>query len=150
MPDSILNSGGKETNRLFNENTEPEDGHLNELISAATNKEILCQTALIPIKLIRPFSDYKPKYNEAYERYFQKKLAQREWPFLLVYAKDDSFIMSDDYNAYYQYVKYGATSVFCCVIGMVPLVEGIVPRAEGVVLIGDPFYAENPEVEIID
>ncbi|MEX0616624.1 MAG: hypothetical protein WD231_02290 [Candidatus Woykebacteria bacterium] len=66
---------------------------------------------------IKPFSDFKPKISDGFRSYFENLKKQDIPPQLHVYPKDDVFIMSDDYNAYYLYLEKNYSKIICLVLG---------------------------------
>jgi hypothetical protein len=129
-------------NASFNEQTEPQDGGLLELLRLAYNKEIQCRNAFIFMDMIRPFSDYKPNTSPAFRKHFMEKNERREPLAMFVYEKDGDYIMSDDYNSYYLYKELGAEKVPCVVLDA----QADAPSVE---YISEPYYLEPPSVEII-
>lgn len=109
----------------FGGDNEPRDDKLIELLKQAYSGKIECRKAIVPIDLIKPFSDFKPKIDQAYRDYFAQATSQQRPPELYVYQEGDKFIMSDDYQAYYMYKEANSTSALCTVIGPSILTEGI-------------------------
>ena len=97
----------------------PRDNYFIELYKKALKGDILCQIALIKIEGIKPFTGYEPKISEDYRSYFETQEKEGKPPMLHVYFKDDAFVMSDDYNAYFMYVEKGYKEVGCIVLGEV-------------------------------
>lgn len=131
-------------NSDFNENTEPKDDRLMELLKLAYTKKIYCRTVIVAIDKVVPFSDYEPTVSEDYIKYFKEKHQAGRPPGMLVYQRDDGkFVMSDDYNAYFMYKQVGADKVFCQVLDAENIPDGVIEAS-------DPYYMELPSVEQIN
>lgn len=119
------------------------DKYLLELLSKAYKGEILCQMALIKMEAIKPLTDYQPEIDKYFQNYFVKQANKEEHIPLFVYQKDGQFIMSDDYNAYALYEKFGFENVPCVVIGEITDMKNVVD-------IGKPFQLEKQKFEVIN
>lgn len=124
----------------FGGDNEPHDEQLSELLKKAYSGEINCHKAMVPIDMIKPFSQYKPSINQDYETNFLEVFKANIPPDLLVYEKDGRFIMSDDYNAYLMYKKVGAESALCTVIGDPTISESV--------KYGPPFKLQLPTLQV--
>lgn len=96
---------------------EPKDEKMIDLLKEAYTGKLLVRTAMIKMEGIRPFSDFKPKISEEFRSYFENLEKQGNPPPLYVYPKDEVFIMSDDYNAYYLYMEKNYPKLVCLVLG---------------------------------
>lgn len=123
----------------FGGDNEPHDERLSELLGKAYMSEIDCRKALVPLSLVVPFSDFQPAPNEQYLAQFTKAYEAGSPPDLYVYEKDGTFIMSDDYSAYYAYKAVGASQAICTVIGDSAITDGV--------KYGPPFKMQLPTLE---
>lgn len=124
----------------FGGDKEPHDEHLSELLSKAYRGEIDCRTAIVSLDIIKPFSDYKPTISDAYASRFLEAYNTNSPPDLYVYEKEDVFIMSDDYNAYFMYKEVEATHAICTVIGESKITKGVE--------YGKSFKLQMPTIEM--
>lgn len=100
-------------------NDPDKDEKLVDLLAKSCDKKIPVYVAVIPMEKIKPFCSYKPKkedLDKIRERYLQYVL-DKEPQFLHVYSQEDSFIMSDDYYAYYVYLEAGFKDAPCIILG---------------------------------
>lgn len=131
-----------DVNAEFNEDTEPRDDKLIELLKLAYSHQLDCQNAIIPLDLIKPFSDYQRVIDEVFYRNFITDYeAGKPWH-LLVYKEGDKYIMSDDYNSYYLYLRLKASVALCTVIDPTP--------DDRIKYLGQPFKLPPPTAEIIE
>jgi len=121
----------------------PKDDYLMNLISRAHKGEVLCRNAVIKMDAIHPLTDFKPETSKDFRLYFERQVERDDPPSICVYQRDGKFIMSDDFNAYYQYKEKGYEVAHCFVIG------DITDLAD-VVSLGPPFEYKTPEVRIIN
>ena len=129
-------------NAEFNENTEPRDDKLIELLKLAYSHQLDCQSAIIPLELIKPFSSYQRAISEVvYRNFITDYEAGKPWD-LLVYKEGDSYVMSDDYNSYYLYLRLKASMALCTVIDPTPDAR--------IKYLGQPFKLPPPTAEIIE
>ncbi len=128
-------------NADFTEDTEPKDEHLIELLGKAYREEIDCQLAIVPMTLIKPFSDFTPVITEVFREKFVKDYKAGEPWQLYVYRKDDAYIMSDDYTSYFLYKEFDCPEAMCLIIDPTP--------NEAITFIGEPFKLPLPTAEII-
>lgn len=124
----------------FDGEHEPQDKHLMDLLGKAYQGEIFCRKAIMPMRLITPFSEYQPAISENYVERFMRDYEAMNPPELYVYEKDGKFIMSDDYQAYYMYQAVKAELAICVVIGDTTLTDGI--------KFGPEFKMPLPTIEI--
>ncbi len=124
----------------FGGDNEPQDKYLMELLKQAFSGAIMCREAIVPIKLIKPFSDFTPKISEAYRQEFIAAYTNRKPPELYVYEKDDVFIMSDDYISYYLYLEVNSSHAICVIIGQSSIENGV--------KYGPEFKLPPPTIEI--
>ncbi len=110
---------------LFDETTEPKDEHLMALLEKAYTGKIKCRKAVIPLELIKPFSDFKPEISQEYGDHFVALYQERTPPEMYVYEKDGAFIMSDDYNAYTMYKLIEALTTICIVLGKTTIDDNV-------------------------
>lgn len=115
---------------------EPKDNKLIELLKLAYTGELLVKIALIKAEGIVPFSDYKPATSAKYKQYFEDLESQGKPPLLFVYPKNNFFVMSDDYNAYYLYKEKNYSTIGCLVLGE--------PIGEYVIECSEPFKLPPP------
>jgi hypothetical protein len=127
----------------FTEDTEPQDNHLIELLDKAYRGNILCRYALIDIEKIKPYSDYKPEAREYFKYNLVKRLRNGDPIPLYVYAQNDHFIMSDDYNSYYIYKEISEEQILCIVIGDTPDIDGVQ-------YLDSPFKLSEPSYDVVD
>ena len=121
---------------------EPEDAKLMEILRKAYRGEIDCHNAVVPIELIKPFSEFKPDITEGYREYFKKNYEDMAPPPLYVYADGGKFVMSDDYMAYEMYKELAAPIVLCVILGDSPEHEGVQK--------GPGYKMPAPTVDIIE
>ena len=119
----------------------PEDRKLIELLKKAYNGEQLVRMALIKFDAIHPFSDFKPRIAEEYKKYFEKLEGKETPPPLYVYPENESFVMSDDYNAYFTYKEKGYSEVMCVLLGD--------SNSKDIIEKSEPFVLPQPEAEQI-
>lgn len=100
----------------FTEDTEPRDDYLLELLRAAYTRKIQCCFAALPLTSIKPFSDFQPTISAQLRQHFDDAYQQGRPPKLMVYEKDDAYIMSDDYDAYKLYSEKRPELVPCIVL----------------------------------
>jgi hypothetical protein len=132
-----------QVNADFNENTEPKDDYLMGLLKQAYTRRMQCRNAFIKFDRIKPFSDFRPQTSQNYRDYFEQRLQSGRTDPLYVYPKDGSYIMSDDYNAYYLYKEHGIDEVPCVVL------DGTA-ELPGTVYVSEPYYLDPPtSAEII-
>ena len=110
---------------LFDETTEPKDENLMALLKKAYTGKIKCRKAVIPMELIKPFSDFTPEMFQEYADRFVSLYREGTPPEMYVYEKDGAFIMSDDYNAYTMYKLIEAPTVLCVVLGKTTIESGV-------------------------
>jgi hypothetical protein len=110
---------------LFDETTEPKDEHLMVLLEKAYTGKMKCRKAVIPMELIKPFSDFKPELSQEYGDHFVALYQEGTPPALYVYEKDGAFIMSDDYTAYTMYTLIEAQTALCIVLGKTTIEENV-------------------------
>lgn len=100
-------------------NNPEKDEDLIEFFKKAHNKEIPVYVADVYIEKIKPFCSYKPdqalldNIKTRYLEYIQDGDPQ----YLHVYPKDNMFIMSDDYAAYYTYLDADLKTAPCIIFG---------------------------------
>lgn len=116
----------------------PEDKKLTALLIDAYRGKLLVRMTLIKIDGIKPFSDYAPSLNEAYQEYFEALELEGTPPPIYVYPKDDFFIMSDDYNAYNMYLRKKYKELPCILLGD--------SKSAFIVEKSEPFKLPMPEV----
>lgn len=95
------------------------DEKLIELFLKANNKEIPVYVALIPMNIIKPFCEFKPRreaLDNIREKYLQYVL-DRDPQYLHIYQEDNHFIMSDDYYAYNIYLEADFEKAPCLIFG---------------------------------
>ncbi len=126
----------------FNEDTEPRDDRLLELLDMAYRGQITCTMAVADMGVIVPFSDFRPTVSDSYRAHFVQQLSEQSPPALYVYAQDGKLIMSDDYSAYSLYLEYGLEHALCVVIGETPPIDGVHYQ-------GEPFVLPLPSVEVL-
>lgn len=142
MSDQVININ--DINSDFNENTEPQDHQLTELIKQAYQKKIYCRVAVVSMDNIVPFSDYEPNISEDYVQYFQERYKSGKPPMLLVYRRDDGkFVMSDDYNSYFMYKRNNAKEAICELLDAKTVPNGVIEASE-------PYYMAPPTIEQIN
>ena len=134
VSDIKISFGGK--------NNPPKDEMLIHLLKKAYRGDLMCHMAVIDWEGIKPFSDYRPKIAQDFENYFLSAIKNKEHPALYVYQDGDKFIMSDDYNSYYLYQKYGHDQVLTIVLGD--------PEGKYVISKGEAFKLPLPTVEVIN
>ncbi len=126
----------------FSEDTEPKDDRLIELLGLAYAHKIDCQLAIIPMTMIKPFSDFKPGITEAMRAKFVEDYETlKPWQ-VYVYAKDGMYIMSDDYLSYYLYLELKLPEALCVILDAKP--------DDRIQAIDEPFKLPLPTAEIID
>lgn len=103
--------------KLYRASNEPIDEELLNLYKQAYKGELLCCKAIIKTEGIIPFSQFRPHISEELKVYFENCLQEEKGPYPVVYQKEDVFIMSDDYNAYYFFLERGHKEISCIVLG---------------------------------
>lgn len=126
----------------FGGKNEPKDKKLIELLKKAYKGELLVRVALIKTEGIKPFSDYRPEISEEFRKNFEEKEKQDNPSPIYVYPSNNSFIMSDDYRAYYLYKKKKYPKIMCILLGD--------SNSEFIVEKSEPFKLPPPKVEVID
>ena len=108
---------------------EPKDQDIMALFKKAYTGELLCHIAVIDVKGIQPFSDFKPTISKQYRAYFDKQIQAEDYTKIYVYPKGNKFIMSDDYSAYYLYLEKSFKEIKCIVLGE-PLGKYVLDKGE--------------------
>jgi hypothetical protein len=101
--------------------TPPHDPMLDYLLEGALKGNVPVFFAAIPLKIIKPFSDqYDPRRHPIGKQavaMIQEQWKAKRFKNMLVYPKDDAFVMSDDYVTYYACLEGKADYVPCWVFG---------------------------------
>lgn len=118
-------------NSNFGPATEPRDDTLMDLLRRAYAGEIPAIMAIADMRMIVPFSDFRPAISAEYRQFFNEKLQVGTPPGLYVYVRDGKLIMSDDYNAYYMYRQLNLPKARCVVIGDSPPIIGVEYSSSG-------------------
>lgn len=129
-------------NVQFGGDHEPKDEKLMQLLKNAYSGKLLVRIALIKVEGIKPFSNFKPKTSSQYQGYFEKLEKKGSPPPIYVYPENDHFVMSDDYNAYYLYIKMNYSKIICVLLGD--------SDSKDIIEKSDPFQLPSPKVEVID
>ncbi len=101
----------------FGNGNSPKDEVLIKLLVKGYKGEVDCYWALIDIKAIQPFSDFRPNISGSFIDSTQQRVDGGDLPSIYVYPKGDKFIMSDDYNLYYLYLKWDFKKIPCFILG---------------------------------
>jgi hypothetical protein len=126
----------------FGANDPPRDDKLISLLKQAYAGQLLCHQAIITWDAIKPFSDFRPKIDEVFKKYFFSQLKQNNYPPLYVYQESDKFIMSDNFSSYYLYQELKYEYVKCLVLGN--------PTGACVLYKGEPFKLPAPTIMAIE
>lgn len=107
------------------------DEKLIKLISSAQKDLVPAYKAIVDIKKIKPFCEYKPKKKDfkKQKKFIVRNIAKGDPPSLHVYQEGEYFIMSDDYNSYFNYLDQGFSEVPCIIFGKTNI-EGLVNKRE--------------------
>ncbi len=103
--------------KQYRASNESFDEELLNLYKQAYKGELLCCKAIIKTEGIVPFSRFRPHISEGLKAYFENCLQEEKGPYPVVYQKEDIFIMSDDYRAYYFFLERGHKEISCVVLG---------------------------------
>lgn len=119
----------------------PTDQKLIGLLKRAYTGDLHCYKALIKFDAIKPFSNYTPEITKKDLDRFAQEEERKEFHYIFVYQDEEKFIMSDDYSAYNCYKIMGYKEIPCVVLGE--------PTGESILLKGNPFLLEPPQIKIV-
>lgn len=117
MPRDIEYIDVKDIQGGFGNGHPPKDDLFIDLYSQAMAGKIPLYEAVIKIDGITPFSDFKPNTDNEFEEACIEDITMKNPPKIFLYQKGETFIMSDDYNAFYTYKKLGFLEVPCIIMG---------------------------------
>lgn len=95
----------------------PTDKKFRELYKKILLGQLGYYYAIIDVRGIKPFTDYKPDPSTAFRHKMLKRLQNRDYPKIHLYQEGEVFIMSDDHHAYYTYLELGITEIPSLVMG---------------------------------
>ena len=95
------------------------DDYFIALLSKAKGEQLPVYFGAVAIDRVVPFCSVVPdrKKLDQVKVIYYKNVIDRKPPYLHVYPKDDVFIMSDDYYAYYFYKETNWKKVPCLIFG---------------------------------
>lgn len=120
----------------------PKDEFLLELFKKAYKKELNCFVGKINIEGIKPYSSFKPIISKEFRNYFENTEKKGSPPKIFVYQKGSSFVMSDDYNAYYLYLEKKYKEIICIILGE--------SNSKYILEKSEPFILPQPTIEILN
>ena len=101
--------------------TPPHDAVLTRLLESALKGDVPVYFAAIPLRLIKPFADfYDPRRHPVGRQaiaMIQERWRNQQFTNMLVYPRDDVFVMSDNYIAYYACLEGKPDYVACWIVG---------------------------------
>lgn len=96
---------------------QPRDDKFIEIYKKVITGEAPIVWAFIAREAIKPFSNYKPITSKELQRGYLQEIVKGNLPSIHVYEENGVYIMSDDYNLYYLYLKLNWEQIPSKIIG---------------------------------